>query len=83
MCLRSKHAGVAMIRLSIPYELEISCVYYCWSSVLGDLDTPAGSKDTRLGMGLFVMFKLEAKTLHGWQWGTVMAQSTSSLSQGP
>ena len=54
------------IRLS----LELSCYYWCWCSVLGDLIIPADSSSTSLGIGLSITFKAGVELLR-WLWGAV------------
>ena len=46
-------------------SLELSCYYWCWCSVFGDLITSADSLSTSLGMGLFIALKAGGRMLRG------------------
>ena len=44
-------------------SIEVSCSYYCWSSMLGGLVTPTDFVSTSLGIGLSLTVKLEREYL--------------------
>ena len=52
-------------------SLELSCYYWCWSSVLGGLIIPADSSSTNLGIGLSVTLKAGVELLR-WLWGAIL-----------
>ena len=54
-------------------SLEVTCYYWCWCSILGDLIIPVDSLSISLGMGLSITLKAGVKFLPGWLWGA-MAQ---------
>ena len=56
--------------IHIRLSLELSCYYWCWCSVLGDLIILADSSSTSLGIGLSITFKAGVELLR-WLWGAV------------
>ena len=58
---------------------ELSCFYWCWCSVLGDLIISADSLSVNLGIGLTITFKAGELMLR-WLWGA-KAQWSEQLKQ--
>ena len=62
------------VRLSLEHiirlSLELSCYYWCWCAVLGDLIIPADSSSISLGIGLSITLKAGVELLR-WLWGAV------------
>ena len=56
--------------IHIKLSLELSCYYWCWCSVLGDLIILAESSSTSLGIGLSIALKAGVE-LFRWLWGAV------------
>ena len=51
-------------------DMNTSCIYLCWCSVLGGFITPADSSSTGLGIGLFITLKAE-RGIPNRLWGAV------------